>query len=95
MKYDKKFALKLIYIIPLFIALLVGMFNIYLSITGFEADKILTEEYATQYLYGDDLENQIEVAMMIQDGTMEIDARRVDSRHSTLRQAVSHHSRAA
>lgn len=75
LKFDKKLVVRMLYIIPLSVALLIGLGNLYFTLTNQDAEEVLSEDFFVQYLYGNDLDFQIEVAMMIQDGTMEVDPR--------------------
>ncbi len=76
-KYDRAVMLKLIYIIPLTIVAVGGVLSLYLSTVKQDFDEIFSEDNMTDYFVGVDLDRNIEVAMMIQDGTMDIDPRDV------------------
>lgn len=74
-RFDRKLIIRLFYIIPLSIVGLIAIFNVYLSITHQKAEVILSREFAEEYFYGIDLDHMIDVAIMVQDGTIEVDPR--------------------
>lgn len=74
-KYDRKLIVRLAIILPVSVAAFIGLGNIYLNVTQQEADEVLSEEFFTQYLYGLNLDEMIDVAIMVQDGDIEVDPR--------------------
>ena len=74
-KFDKQMIVKVLYIIPMAIVAFIGLGSIYLTVTEQDAEDLLSEEFYTNYFYGQDLDFLIEVAMKVQDGTIEVDPR--------------------
>lgn len=70
MKYDKTLLLKMIYIVPLSVAGLVLLFNVYCSITNQDPSEVFSIDFLEQYMVaGDvDLDFTIEMAQKLQDG---------------------------
>lgn len=70
MKYDKNMLLRMVYIVPLSIAALVLLFNIYCSVTNQDPAEVFSVEFLEQYMVaGDvDLDFTIEMAQKLQDG---------------------------
>lgn len=75
LKFDRKAVLRLIFITPLFIAAFIGVVSLYMNVTNQEADEVFSEEFVTNYLYGENLEDLAEIGMMVQDGEFDMDAR--------------------
>lgn len=74
-KLDRAAVRKFVIAIPALFAILAILFPIYLDVTDQEADRVLSEEFLDDYLLGgDDVERMVEIALMIQDGTIEIEA---------------------
>lgn len=74
-KLDKAAVRKFIIAIPVLFAIIAILFPVYLDVTDQDADKVLSEKFFDQYLFGgDELDYMFEVALMIQDGTIEIEA---------------------
>lgn len=71
--YDRKTLIRLFFAIPFMAVFMVGMFNIYLSITGQEMDRVLSKEFFEEYFIGIDMDHVITVALAIQDHDIEID----------------------
>jgi hypothetical protein len=76
-KFDRKLLVRLVIAIPVGIGGFIGLGAIYLNVTHQDADHVLSQEYMEEYFYGIDLDDVIEVALMVQDGTMEIDPQNV------------------
>lgn len=74
-KYDRKLIVRLAIILPVSVAAFIGLGNIYLNVTQQEADEVLSMDFLEEYFYGIDLEHMIDVAIMVQDGDIEIDPR--------------------
>lgn len=74
-KFDRAFLIKTLYIVPLSIVGFIAVGNIYLNVTGQDADELLSYDYAKEYFYGEDLDFMVDAALMIQDGTMDVDPR--------------------
>lgn len=72
-KFDRKLIIRMFIAIPLGIASFIGLGALYLNITNQDADKVLSDEFVEEYFYGIDLDHMIDVALMVQDGTIEID----------------------
>lgn len=74
-KLDKAAVRKFIIAIPVLFAIIAILFPVYLDITDQDADRVLSEEFFDQYLFGgEELDHMVEVALLVQDGTIEIDA---------------------
>ena len=73
MKFDKRLLLKTIYIVPASAIALVGVGWAYFEATEQDADRVLSEEFFTDYLYGADLGEVVDMAIMVQTGEMEVD----------------------
>lgn len=74
-KFDKQMFVKVLYIVPVSIVAFIGLGSIYLTVTEQNAEDLLSEDFYVEYFYGQDLDLMIDVAMMIQDGTIEVDPR--------------------
>lgn len=75
LKLNKQSIKYLIVAVPVMIVVLVGLGGVYLDVTDQEADDLTSSEFYENYLLGgDDLERMVEVALLVQDGTIEIDA---------------------
>lgn len=75
MKLDRTAVRKFVVAIPALFAILAILFPIYLDVTDQDADRVLSEEFFDDYLFGgEDLDRMVEVALLVQDGTIEIDA---------------------
>ncbi|MCH5347612.1 MAG: hypothetical protein J1E63_10900 [Muribaculaceae bacterium] len=74
-KFDRHFLVKILYVLPVGVAVFIGLGSLYFSVTKQDPDEVLSVEFFEDYLYGQDLDNIIEVSMMIQDGTMDVDPR--------------------
>lgn len=74
LKLNKQ-SIKYVFIaIPMMIVVLIGLGGVYLDVTDQEADDLTSWEFYDNYLLGgDDLERMVEVALLVQDGTIEID----------------------
>lgn len=75
LKYDRKLLVRMTYILPLSVGVFIGLGSLYLNVTRQEADKVLSEEFFENYLYGIDLDYIVDVAIMVQDGDIEVDPR--------------------
>lgn len=74
LKLNKQSIKHLIIAIPLMIVVLIGLGGVYLDVTDQEAADLTSSEFYDNYLFGgDDLERMVEVALLVQDGTIEID----------------------
>lgn len=74
-KLDRTATKKIIIAIPVLIVVLIGLGSVYFDVTDQNADEVLSQEFFDGYLFGgDDLERMTEVALLVQDGTIEIDA---------------------
>ena len=60
--------LKFVYVIPVIIGVGIGLINVYLNVTEQDADEVLTMDFIEDYFFGLELEANIELALMIQDG---------------------------
>lgn len=74
-KYDRKLFVRLAYIVPSAVVGIMALGSFYLSVTDQDADEVLSVEFFEQYLYGLNLDEMIDVAIMVQDGDIEIDPR--------------------
>lgn len=74
-KYDRKVVLRLVYILPAGIVGILALGSFYMNVTEQDAEKVLSEEFFEQYLYGINLDEMIDVAIMVQDGDIEVDPR--------------------
>lgn len=73
-KIDKKTIKYFVIAIPAMIVILIGLWGVYLDITDQDADELTSQEFYDNYLFGgDDLDRMIEVGLLVQDGTIEID----------------------
>lgn len=72
-KFDRKLLLKLTYIVPSGLAVFVGLFLIYASITGQDPEDFLSSELYEEYLYGLDLDELVDIGQRVQDGLIEVD----------------------
>lgn len=72
-KFDRKLVLKLLYIIPLGIIILAGIFSVYISATGQDSEKFFTTEMYEEYLYGLDVDEIVDIGQKVQDGLIEVD----------------------
>ncbi len=75
LKYDRKLMVRMTYILPLSVVVFIGLGSLYLNVTRQEADRVLSMDFLEEYLYGIDLEHMIDVAIMVQDGDIEVDPR--------------------
>ncbi len=75
LKYDRKLLLRMTYILPLSVLVFIGLGSLYLNLTRQEADEVLSKEFFEDYLYGIDLDYMVDVAIMVQDGDIEVDPR--------------------
>lgn len=74
-KLDRTAVRKFAIAIPALFALLAILFPVYLDVTDQDADRVLSEEFFDDYLFGGaELDHMVEVALLVQDGTIEIDA---------------------
>lgn len=67
-KPTRTLLLKLVYIIPFSIAIGAGLIYTYIVATGVDPELVLASNYVTDYLFGSDMDEVIEVAQMLQDG---------------------------
>ncbi len=70
---SKALMVKLVYIIPIGIAALIGMAHLYIKATGQDFDTVFSSEYIYDYLVGDDLDYYVDIALMVQDGDFDVD----------------------
>lgn len=75
LRYDRQLVVKLFYIIPLTVVAFIGIGSLYFSATQQDQDKVLSEEFFEEYLYGLDLDFLVDVAQKVQDGVIEVDPR--------------------
>ena len=73
LKFDRKLIVRMLYIVPLSVAAFIGLGVAYLNMTNQQAERVLSAEFVEEYFYGIDLEHMIDVAIMVQDGDIEID----------------------
>lgn len=71
--YNRKTIIYLILSIPVLVIAVIGLFNIYLSITNQEMDRVISKEFVEEYFVGIDMDHVITVALAIQDHDIEID----------------------
>lgn len=74
-KLDKAAVRKFLLAIPALFVILAILFPVYLDVTDQDADRVLSEEFFDDYLFGgEDLERMVEIALLVQDGTIVIEA---------------------
>lgn len=64
---------KFVYVIPVLIALGAGLITLYLRTTNQDSDYVLSWQFVNDYFNGDDIDELIEVALLIQDGYFDDD----------------------
>lgn len=65
--------IKFVYVIPVAIAVCAGVLNIYFKATGFDPEDVLSWEFVEDYFVGTDIDYNIEIALLIQDGHFDDD----------------------
>ncbi len=73
MKPDRKMIIKLLMVSPVGILALILVGKIYLNATGFESKEVFSFDILSEYLLTDDLDSQIELGQMVQDGIFDMD----------------------
>lgn len=72
-KVDRKFVIRMAVGVPVGIVAFIGVGMMYFNITGQKAEEVLSEEFFTNYFYGEDLDFLVEVGLMLQDDEIEVD----------------------
>lgn len=67
-KPSRSAILKVIYVVPVVIALGAGLIATYLHATGADADYVLSMDFVDAYFFGAEMDETIEIAMDVQDG---------------------------
>lgn len=71
LKFDRALILKMFYIVPLVIILGCGAFFAYIAATGQDADEMLSSDTYNEYLSGNDVDELVELAQLMQDGAFD------------------------
>jgi len=72
-KFDRKAFIRLTIVVPVFFATLWGAVILYMNVTNQQTDEVFSTDFVTHYLYGEDLDEIVEIGMMVQDGDFEMD----------------------
>lgn len=72
-KFNRAAIAKILVALPLMTIILIGIGAVYLDVTNQEADRLTSKEFYDEYLFGgDDLETTLEIAFLVQDGTIDV-----------------------
>lgn len=72
-KFDRTLVIRLIYIVPLCVVMIIGSFVAYIAATNQQVSTFLSAETYEDYLYGLDLEELVEVVQNLQEGLYDDD----------------------
>ncbi len=73
LKVDRRFIIRLLVTIPIMSVVVVALGYVYMSVTKQDSEEILTVEFFTEYLVGNDFDELVEVAIAVQDEDIETD----------------------
>ncbi len=74
LRVDRTLWAKMIFIIPVFVTAIIGVGTIYFQVTKLDSERVLSKEFMQDYLYGLDLDQIVELALLVHDKEIEPDS---------------------